>query len=186
MADEEKTEDLQEDEEKQKKSGKKGLKGLLASPIILVAIVLIAQGGIALMMVNLIGGNGAGSEGIGAEADRKWEESGSDSKDSPQEDRGKIISLDNMVVNLKENNKLYYLKLKVGLEIENSDMEEEIKAREPNLRDIIIEHISSRKVSDLDSREERTALKKELHMKINQALRTGDLIKLYFSQFVIQ
>jgi flagellar FliL protein len=184
MADEDIREETEEEEDKEKK-GKSGIKAVLASPIILVAIVLLAQAGIALVMVNMIGGDGDSAEGVEI-AGNIEEEAGKNEDEGDKPERGKIISLDNIVVNLRENNELYYLKLAVGLEIENSEMEEEIKAREPNLRDIIIEHVSSRRVSDLDTIEERNAMKKELHMKINNALRTGDLIQLYFSEFVIQ
>jgi len=187
MVDEKNSDELNEESEdgKEKKKGK-GIKSLLTTPIALIAIVLVVQAGIALMMVKMIGGDEGDGKDLELRRRIAAEESAGSGEEEQKGERGKIISLENMVINLKENNQLYYLKLTVGLEIGNPDMEEEIKARKANLKDIVIEHISSRRVSDFDSREERTALKKVLHTKISNALHSGDLIKIYFSEFVIQ
>ncbi|MCD6380065.1 flagellar basal body-associated FliL family protein [bacterium] len=169
MAEEEKEEGKKEE----KDSGNKK-PSILKNPLLLIGILLVAQIGIAFLMVNVMS--------------NKADEKKTEIKEAKlyENKRGKIIQIEDILVNLKENNKLHYLKLTIGLEIGNSGMEEEIKARESSLKDIVISRITGKRVSDFDSDEEINALKKDLNDRLSKALQSGKLLHLYFSDFIIQ
>jgi len=166
--------EIKEEEKKEEKDSGKKKPSILKNPLILIAIVLVVQIGLAFLIVGLMSG--------------KANEKKAEIKESKlyESKRGKIIQIEDILVNLKENNKLHYLKLTIGIEISNPDMEDEIKARESNLRDIVISRITGKRVSDFDSDEEINALKKELSDRLSKSLQSGKLMHLYFSDFVIQ
>lgn len=169
MADEEKTEEV---EEKKKK------KNLLANPIVLIAIIVVFQAVIALMMVKMLGG--------GSKPDAEAQPVEKKEVLVEEETRGTIVMLENIVVNLKEREKLFYLKVTIGLEVSDADVKGEITERQAQLRDDVIALLSGKKVSDLDTLEERNLLKTDITRRINESLITGDIMQLYFSDFVIQ
>ena len=84
--------------------------------------------------------------------------------------RGKVIMLENIVVNLIEKDNLYYLKVTIGLEVPDSRVQREVEKRQAHLRDIVISTISGKKLNELDSLEERNALKLELLEKLSESI----------------
>jgi flagellar FliL protein len=172
MADEE----TKQEETKEEKAEKKKL-SIFNNKLFLVGIIILAQLGIAFLLGTMLSGRSAGDKEQVKAEEVEWEGSG---------ERGKIVMLENIVLNLSENDRLYYLKITMGLEVSTPDMEKEVKKREAHLRDIVISCISGKGVTELDNEEERNSLKTELYRKLNKALTTGDLIQIYFSDFVIQ
>ncbi len=172
MADEEvKKEENGEEKGEQKK------RSIFQNKIFLVGIILVAQLGIAFLLGTMLSEQSKKDQETVKAEEVKWEGSG---------ERGKIVMLENIVLNLTENDRLYYLKVTMGLEVSSPDMEKEVKNREAHLRDVVISCISGKKVTELDDEDERNSLKTELYRKLNEALTSGDLIQIYFSDFVIQ
>ncbi|MBU8921020.1 MAG: flagellar basal body-associated FliL family protein [Bacteroidales bacterium] len=169
MADEEKGE-VEEKEKKKKKN-------LLANPIVLIAIIVVFQALIALMMVKMLGSDKADVDARPVEEKEVLAE---------EKTRGTIVMLENIVVNLKEREKLYYLKMTIGVEVPDNDVKDEVTERHAQLRDDVISLLSGKKVSDIDTLEERNLLKVDITRRINESLITGDIMQLYFSDFVIQ
>ncbi len=155
--------------------GKKG--GLLQNKMVLIVIILVVQLAIALVVAKVIVSKALPKE------EKPAEEMVSDEK---EEGRGNIVMLDDIIVNLKEGDRLYYLKLTVGLEVPNATVQKEVEERSAQLRDIIISTVSGMKISELDTIEDRNALKIQLLNKLSDVIKSGDLIQVYFSDFVIQ
>ena len=94
--------------------------------------------------------------------------------------------MDDLVVTLNEPEGPRYLKVSPGLECENSRVEKEVKKRMPELRDLLIAGLSKRSMPELSAQGGREHLKKQLLEEFNGTLRSGELLNIYFSDFVMQ
>lgn len=99
---------------------------------------------------------------------------------------GKTFSLDPFVVNLNEPGGKRYLKSKIELEFVEEELGKELNARLAQLRDVILLHLSSKTLDDIQGVDGKTELKNALVTQINQVLTRGKIRNLYFTQFVIQ
>ena len=100
--------------------------------------------------------------------------------------RGNIFLVEGLVVTLMEDGRTHFLKVTPGLECENSAVEEELESRMPEIRDLLINRISTLSVAEVVAREGRDYLKEQILEDLNGTLREGKLLKVYFSEFVVQ
>ncbi len=150
-------------------------KPIFQNPLVIIGMVLAVQLGIAVVVGNILSGK--------SESKTEIVEEGEDEEGL---DRGNIVMLEDLVVNLKERDRLYYLKVSIGLEVASSEMLDEVEKRQAPMRDIVISTLSGNSIDDFDTIEERNALKVELHKQLSKSLESGDLLNIYFSDFVIQ
>lgn len=101
-------------------------------------------------------------------------------------ERGAIVMMDDVVVNLLGAEETYFLKVSTGLEYCEDDVAEEITERMPELRDRLINHLASRSVEEVITREGREMVKGEILEEFNMTLQSGQLLHIYFSDFVVQ
>jgi len=106
--------------------------------------------------------------------------------DSADRERGTIVMMDDVVVNLTTIEGSRFLKVTTGLEFGDKKLEGEITERMPELRAMLIDHLSSRTAEDVISRKGRDLVKSEILEEFNQNLQQGDLLNIYFSDFVVQ
>ncbi len=99
---------------------------------------------------------------------------------------GKIFSMDPFVVNLNEPGGKRYLKSKIELEFADELLAKELDSRLPQLRDVILIHLSSKTLDEIQGVDGKIELKNALVTRINQVLTKGQIRNLYFTQFVIQ
>ncbi|RJQ62791.1 MAG: flagellar basal body protein FliL [Desulfobacteraceae bacterium] len=99
---------------------------------------------------------------------------------------GKIFSMDPFVVNLNEPGGKRYLKSKIELEFAEELLAKELDSRLPQLRDVILIHLSSKTLDEIQGVDGKIELKNALVTRINQVLTKGQIRNLYFTQFVIQ
>jgi flagellar FliL protein len=108
------------------------------------------------------------------------------SKDAPELDVGMTFTMDPFVVNLNEPGGKRYLKSKIELEFVEDKVRQELELRLPQLRDVVLLHLSSKALDDIQSVDGKIELKNSLIARINQVLKRGKIRNLYFTQFVIQ
>jgi len=108
------------------------------------------------------------------------------SKATTEPDVGPTFTLDPFVVNLNEPGGKRYLKSRIELEYVDDKVRQELESRLPQLRDVILMHLSSKALDDIQSVEGKIELKNALVTRINQVLKLGKIRNLYFTQFVIQ
>lgn len=148
------------------------------SPMTLIIILLV--------VVLLLGGGGVvGWMMLGGDEDMAALDAGGD--DGSREGTEALnFTLETFVVNLNDPGGKRYLKTKIELEYMNERLAEELNARLPQLRDVILLLLSSKTLSEIQGIEGKIALRRELIMRINQLLKRGKVRNLYFTQFVIQ
>lgn len=108
--------------------------------------------------------------------------------DGPQEviEAGGVYSMEPFIVNLLDKSGKRYLKVKMELELPNQNLQNELTARNAQLRDTILLLLTSKNFEDVSRLEGKFQLKNELILRINQTLNTGKIKTLYFTEFVVQ
>jgi len=188
MADEEKApenkKEKEKDKEKDKVAGeesqeegeKASRKGLFGNKYVVIGIIIAIQ----IVVVVLIGEKLVKPTLLAQEP----EEVAIEVKD-PQE-RGQIHLLEDIIINLNGGEKTRFLKMSIGFEVDSELVIAEMTERSAQIRDIVITSVSGRRVEELVSVEGKELLKSELQDKIASNLQSGKLMRVYFSNFVVQ
>ena len=105
---------------------------------------------------------------------------------SSKPDIGPIYSLDTFIVNLVGAQGKSYLKAKLDLELSDERLKEEIDKRLPQFRDTILIQLSSKNSDGIRTLEGKYQLREELISLLNQYLRSGKIVNIYFTDFIVQ
>lgn len=167
MVDEKEEEKLEEETEKPKK--KKGKKLIL---IIVIAVAVVLGGGGAFFFLSKSGGGGD-------KAAKKGESGG-------KEESSAMFSLDPFVVNLSDQGANKFLKVSMQLELSSQAAMESAKVKTPQIRDAIINLLTSKTSDTLMSPEGKLQLKDEVNMMANQILGNNSVKNVYLTEFVMQ
>ncbi len=105
---------------------------------------------------------------------------------------GPTIKIEDQIYNLGEPNR--YVKASMQLELGTGVMKEkeavefmdEVKRREPHIRDLIISEISGKTFREVSTPEGKEQLKEELRVKINAILSRGEIREVMFTSFAAQ
>lgn len=97
---------------------------------------------------------------------------------------GLVLSLPPITVNLAEPGGRRYLKL--GLEVEvNSDVGNQLKENNARIRDAVIMLLAGKTYGDISSPDGKVLLKAEIAARINQILGSQRVVRVYFTDFVV-
>ncbi len=99
---------------------------------------------------------------------------------------GQIFDLDPFIVNLADQKEVHYLKVKISLELKGKKVTDEMNKRLPQVRDIIIELLSSKTFEELATLHGKEHLKNEIMIRLNSILKTGSVEHVFFTEFVMQ
>lgn len=99
---------------------------------------------------------------------------------------GPMLELDQFIVNLLSENGRRYLKIRLNLELETEELQNEINTKIPVIRDIIIRIASSKNLEEISTEKGKDKLKDQVVGEINQNLKDGKIINVFFTDFVIQ
>jgi len=102
-------------------------------------------------------------------------------------DFGKMINLEQFTVNLlTAGHGIYkFVRVNVSLEVPSDDVEAEVNAKIPQIRNVIIDIINSKKPSDVAVSEGREYLKEDIKNNINSFLVTGKIKAVFFTSFAL-
>jgi len=99
---------------------------------------------------------------------------------------GPIFSLDTFIVNLADKGGTRYLRVTMDLELGNSDLEDELYKRLPQVRDSLLMILPSKRFEDISTVQGKTALRDEMLEALNGYLGQGKITNIYFKEFVVQ
>ena len=105
---------------------------------------------------------------------------------------GPTVVISDQVYNLGEPSR--YLKATILLELnadnrserQNQEFLDEVKKREPQLRDLLVREVSGKTFREVNSPQGKEQLKEELRLKINGLLLRGELKRIMFTSFAVQ
>ncbi len=105
---------------------------------------------------------------------------------SLEQSLGPIFSLDTFIVNLADKGGTRYLRVTMDLELGNSDLEDELHKRLPQVRDSLLMILPSKRFEDISTVQGKTALRNEMLEALNGYLGQGKITNIYFKEFVVQ
>jgi len=153
--------------------------------IILIGVVMIFMlglGGGLFMMWNKLSAMETRSRNTAEEA----EQGDQDSSVPVDKLLGPIYSLDTFIVNLADKGGKRYLRMTIDLELDNEELESEVKKRLPQVRDSILTILPTKRFDDISSAKGKTALRDQMLERINGLLARGQITNIYFKEFVVQ
>lgn len=166
------------EEEVKKEAPKKG--GKLKLIIILLVVLAVLGGGGTFAWFKFI----APAIGVGEETGQKGAKKAEPEK--PELFSGPMYPLDSFIINLAGEGGKRFLKLTLELELDNENLNAEITANLPKIKDSILILLSSKTFEDIYMVEGKFKLRDEITARINRFLITGHIRNVYFTEFVIQ
>ncbi|QBG47364.1 flagellar basal body-associated FliL family protein [Verrucomicrobia bacterium S94] len=100
-----------------------------------------------------------------------------------------IVSFEDLYVNIAETKATRVLKLTVVLELSEEKLITPLEAHRAIIRDLISEAASHMTIDELEGRNGRSILKREIKNRVNDLVRdrmAGAVVDVYFSDFLIQ
>ena len=94
------------------------------------------------------------------------------------------VPLEHFLVNLPQNQGKKLFKVEITFDVDNLAIRDEINKRMPQVRDIIIILLSSRKSSQIETYEGKELLKKEILDTVNAFLTKGRINRVLFTRFI--
>jgi len=172
------------DEEQQLESPKEGKKGGKLK-LIIIGVVLLALlgGGGFFAYTKFIGPKFFGSEEKAAGGGENGEAA---EEGEPDPGETELVSLPTFVVNLADPLGRRYLKIGIDVEVVNKDAVETLSTSESKVRDAIILLLSSKTFADLATMEDKIQLKQQIVERLNQVLGGSKVVRVYFTEMVVQ
>ena len=125
-------------------------------------------------------GGASGAGGSGGAGDGRIERQG----DLPRSG-GQVLPLPAITVNISDPSGRRYLKL--GMEVEvNADVGAALQANSPRIRDAIIMLLAGKTFNDISTPDGKVLLKAEVAARLNQILGAQRVIRVYFTDFVVE
>ncbi len=81
---------------------------------------------------------------------------------------------------------LRYIKPHLRLGVSPASAYAQLDAQQPKLRDAVIRILTAKPVEQLDNPEDREFIKDEIRFAVNKMLYRGEVLQVYFSEFIIQ
>ena len=81
---------------------------------------------------------------------------------------------------------LRFIKAQVSLGVSPASVYDQLALHQPKLRAAIVRILSSKKVEELDNPEDREFIKDEIRFAVNAMLIRGEVLRVYFPDFIIQ
>ncbi len=99
---------------------------------------------------------------------------------------GPMVNIDEFIVNIISGDAAHYVKASLTVELTNEAVKTEVEQRMPQVRDAILLLIGNKTYEELQDLQGKKQLKAELLSKINSFLQTGQVVSIYFTNFVVQ
>lgn len=173
MAEEEKKEESKQEE-------KKSSSLVLIIVAVLIVLLLAVAGVVVYLLLSQDEQAIAQNNQNGAEVTQVQRKSAMDLTVGP------MYPLDQFIVNLLSEGGRRYLKTTIDFELSDDSLIEELDTKIPRVRDIIIRVLSSKTVEEISTPKGKEKLKQELTNQLNAVLVDGQIVRLYFTDFVIQ
>ncbi len=107
-------------------------------------------------------------------------------KKAAEESIGEMFALEPFVVNLADPRGKRYLKVKITLELENTDAMTSAEKNIPKMRDMVIMMLTSLTFEEVMTPEGKIRVRDELFERFNLILRPNRIKNIFFTEFVVQ
>jgi flagellar FliL protein len=120
------------------------------------------------------------------EGESKGEE-GKEGAKKTKADFGKMVTLEQFTVNLSTPGSVNpkFVRVNISIEVPTEDLENEVNAKMPQVRNVIIDLFNSKRPADLATADEREYLKEEIKNAINGFMIHGKVNGVFFTNFAL-
>ena len=94
--------------------------------------------------------------------------------------------MDTFMVNLADPGGKRFLKATIKLKVSSSNVVEECKLRNFEIKDLILTLLTSKESEEVMRPEDKLALKKQIMETLNRMLQKGQALDVYFTEFLVQ
>ena len=101
-------------------------------------------------------------------------------------DLGPMVKLGDFVVNLNNPGQSRYLKISLRAEVSDSRTRDELRAREPQMRDVVISYLSSLPIKQTYGARAKAGIRDNIRRRLNQLLTTGEVKRIFYTDFMTQ
>jgi flagellar protein FliL len=150
---------------------------------------------IIVLLVCVVAGGGAGAfvaapmlfgSDTSAAAEGEVVEETPSGRASGREGPPILYSIDNLVLNPKGTNGTRFLMVSAAFELSDSRVADQIRSREPEIRDVLIRTFGQRTVEELADLDQREQIREDVRKVLDDRLQRGSIRRVYLPQFVIQ
>ncbi len=130
---------------------------------------------------------GGGEHGAAAAEGHGGGEHGGAGAGKKSSAEARTIPLEQFTVNLASpgGTAQKFVRVNIALEIPTEDIEKEVQAKMPQVRNAIIDLFNSKRPNDLVSAEQREYLKEEIRNALNSFMNNGKVKGVYFTNFAV-
>jgi flagellar FliL protein len=97
-----------------------------------------------------------------------------------------IFPIEDIIVNPADTDGKRLLLTSIGIDLTKPEMQNELKAREVMVKDIIISTLASKNITQLDDMAYRDSLKLEITSKMKKSIPSVTVNSIYFSKYILQ
>lgn len=156
------------EEQKETSKPKSGSKKLII--LIAIAAVLLAGGGTGAYF--LFSKSSGGEQG--------------DAPKKEKEHENIVQEMDTFLVNLVDPGGKRFLKVTMKMKLNSPQAQDEFKGRQFEMRDIVLMLLTSKEYEEVSKPEDKITLKKDILTSLNRAMRKGQVVDVYFTDFLVQ
>jgi len=99
---------------------------------------------------------------------------------------GTMWPIDPFIVNLADNQGERYLKVVMQLEVSDPTIPAQLEQLKPKLRDNVMDLLTAKSYAELMESGGKQRLRDEIMLRLNSFLTKGGIVRVYFTEFVIQ
>lgn len=118
--------------------------------------------------------------------DKEGEKEGSSIMSFGDNDLGPVAHIGTFTINLNEPGHPRYLKTMLDVEVDSSRAKDEVKARTPQIRDIVISFLSSLNLDRTRGAKAKVEIRRNLTKRINAVMTAGEVRRVFLVEFVTQ
>ncbi|MCF8105400.1 MAG: flagellar basal body-associated FliL family protein [Desulfohalobiaceae bacterium] len=141
--------------------------------------------GLPLLVLLIIGG-GAGAYFLGAFNSKASSETGGLPEKAAKKKLGPLVKMEDFVVNIMHKDSTRFLKMGITLEVEGKESKEAVTNRMPQITDAVLLHVGNKRFDEIKDLQGKMQLKADLLARIKELAGNGDVVNLFFTDFVVQ
>jgi flagellar protein FliL len=116
----------------------------------------------------------------------KKSEHGESKKGESEGGAGLVYAVKDLVINPAGTSGSRFLSVSFGFELASAEVQQQLEAREPLVRDALITIMSSKSVAQLTDAREKEITRLQIKKRLSDLLKTSDISAVYFTDFVLQ
>jgi flagellar FliL protein len=98
----------------------------------------------------------------------------------------RLLPLEPFIVNVNGDGYTRYLKVAMSLEASTLRAKQELDERSPQIRDLVIAILTSKRLEEIGNFEGKALLKEDVQRRVNELLPAGEVRSVLFTEFVVQ